>query len=83
MSGSLLQDRLGRESAASHGAPREGLCVGDLMNGNLRLGRHKLQQAARECVEVPLGEVTVERLAVGPLFDRDELSGASTAAKKP
>jgi hypothetical protein len=42
------------------------------VNGNLRLGRHQLQQATRELVQIRLGEVTVERLAVGPLFDRDE-----------
>ena len=41
------------------GPPRERLRVGDLVNCNLWLGRHQLQQAARELVQVGLGEVTV------------------------
>jgi hypothetical protein len=40
-----------RRGSLSTDPPRQELHVGDLVKGNLRLGRHQLQHAARELVQ--------------------------------
>src|SRR3954451_16149106 len=65
------------------GAARELLRVGHLVDRDLRPLGHPLEQPSRELVQMGLGEMAVERVAVGPLLHRHEAQGVLDGGEEP